>query len=87
MVLFVKDIVTERYHMDKIIGVKTLGNIVKQQRKRLNLTQKSLAGLVGVGNRFIVDLERGKETIEFGKTLQVLKMLGITLTFERIDDE
>lgn len=73
--------------MDKIIGVKTLGNVVKQQRKRLNLTQKSLAGLVGVGNRFIVDLERGKETIEFGKTLQVLKMLGITLTFERIDDE
>jgi y4mF family transcriptional regulator len=87
IVLFVNKIITERDYMDRVTSVKTLGIVVKEQRKRFKLTQKSLAGLVGVGNRFIVDLERGKETIEFGKTLQVLKMLGISISCERISHD
>ena len=83
----VNKIVTERDVMYRVTRVNSLGMLVQQQRKRLKLTQKSLAGLVGVGNRFIVDLERGKETIEFGKTLKVLKMLGIKLTVEDINDD
>jgi y4mF family transcriptional regulator len=73
--------------MNHITTVRDLGGLVKAQRKRLKLNQKALAGLVGVGNRFIVELERGKETIEFGKTLHVLRMLGISLTAESIKDD
>jgi len=38
-----------------------------------------LAAASGTGVRFIVDLERGKETARLGKALHVVKMLGITL--------
>ena len=63
--------------MHKILSIQDLGRFIKDRRKILGLSQKELAGLAGIGNRFIVDLERGKETIEFGKALLVLKMLGI----------
>lgn len=65
--------------MKEIRHVQDVGLLIRQRRKTLGLSQKDLAGLVGVGNRFIVELERGKETIEFGKALLVLKMIGIKL--------
>lgn len=65
--------------MKEIRHIQDVGRLIKQRRKTLGLSQKDLAGLVGVGNRFIVELERGKETIEFGKALLVLKMIGIKL--------
>ena len=33
-----------------------------------------------VGQRFVIDLERGKETCELGKSLRILQTLGITVT-------
>lgn len=71
--------VTVRGLMKEIRHVQDVGHLIKQRRKMLGLSQKDLAGLVGIGNRFIVELERGKETIEFGKALLVLKMIGIKL--------
>ncbi len=56
------------------------GKILKQQRKRLKLTQLEVAGLCGVGNRFIVELEAGKTTIEIGKAFYIAHMLGLKLT-------
>jgi len=51
-------------------------------RKQQGLTQVELAGLSGVGSRFLSELERGKESCELGKTLQILKMLGVELLAE-----
>lgn len=56
-----------------------LGEIIRRVRKSQGLTQPELAAMSGVGVRFIVDLENGKNTIQFGKTLVILRMLGITL--------
>jgi len=56
-----------------------LGRLIRHTRKKLGLTQSQLAAASGTGVRFIVDLERGKETARLGKALRVLKMLGITL--------
>lgn len=55
------------------------GKLLKQQRKRLKLTQLDVAGLCGVGNRFIVELEAGKPTIEIGKAFYIAHMLGLKL--------
>jgi y4mF family transcriptional regulator len=52
---------------------------LRAARKQQGLTQKELAGLCGVGRRFLSELERGKESCELGKTLLVIKMLGIKL--------
>ena len=56
-----------------------IGDLVRETRKRLGVTQKDLALTAGTGLRFVIDLERGKETCELGKSLRILQTLGITL--------
>jgi len=56
-----------------------IGKLIRETRKRLGSTQKDLALTSGTGLRFIVDLEKGKETCEFGKVLTVLNTLGIRM--------
>ena len=57
-----------------------LGKIVRKERKAMGLTQANLALASGTGLRFISDLENGKPTCQLGKTLKVLKALGLSLT-------
>lgn len=44
-----------------------------------DLTQAQLAGLAGVGVRFLSELERGKPSTEIGKILDALAVLGLRL--------
>ena len=60
-----------------------LGELVRAIRKEQGLTQLDLAGLAGLSNRFIIDLERGKETLQMQKALDVLALLGVELTARR----
>ncbi|HXS78289.1 MAG TPA: type II toxin-antitoxin system Y4mF family antitoxin [Terracidiphilus sp.] len=57
-----------------------IGQMIRDTRKKLGVTQKDLALTSGTGLRFVIDLERGKETCEIGKALRVLQTLGIKLT-------
>jgi HTH-type transcriptional regulator / antitoxin HipB len=57
-----------------------IGALVRETRKRLGVTQKDLALTAGTGLRFVIDLEKGKETCELGKSLRILQTLGITVT-------
>lgn len=52
-------------------------NIIKQKRKELNLSQSELAMRVGVGLRFIRDVEQGKESVRLDKLNQVLNYFGL----------
>lgn len=56
-----------------------IGVLVRRLRKEQNLRQDELAGVSGVGVRFIVDLEAGKPTAQIGKVLCVLQMLGCSI--------
>ena len=56
-----------------------IGRTIRDTRKKLGVTQKDLALTSGTGLRFVIDLERGKETCEIGKALTVLQTLGIRL--------
>ena len=62
-----------------------LGDVVRQARKALSLTQPQLALAAGVGVRFIVDLEAGKPTVRLENVLRVLQALGITLAVNGLD--
>ena len=59
--------------------VKEIGTLVRNERKRQNVTQLQLAGLAGTGIRFVSDLENGKGTIQIQKLLDVLNALGLGL--------
>jgi HTH-type transcriptional regulator/antitoxin HipB len=57
-----------------------IGKLIRETRKNLGVTQKDLALTSGTGIRFIIDLEKGKDTCEIGKALKVLNTLGIKIT-------
>jgi HTH-type transcriptional regulator / antitoxin HipB len=57
-----------------------IGKLIRETRKKLGVTQKALALTAGTGLRFIIELEKGKETCEVGKALTVLNTLGIRMT-------
>lgn len=63
----------------RIISVKEIGLLIRDQRKKNGVTQAKAAGLSGVGQRFLSELERGKETIEIGKALRVIYRLGLEI--------
>lgn len=63
----------------KIINASTLGQAIREQRRRLKVTQKDLAMTSGTGLRFIIDLERGKPTCQLGKALEIVRALGLNL--------
>ena len=67
-----------------IRGAGDFGEAIRKARAKEHLTQRQLALSVGAGERFIVDLENGKETVRLGKALQVATALGIkiTMTYE-----
>ena len=59
--------------------VQGIGQIIRESRKRLSVTQKDLALTSGTGLRFIIELEKGKETCQIGKVLTVLQTIGIQI--------
>ena len=60
-----------------------LGEIACAIRKAQGLTQLDLAGIGGLGNRFVIDLEKGKPTIQLQKAMDVLALLGLELVVRK----
>lgn len=59
-----------------------LGAIARAARKKQGLTQLDVAGLAGKSNRFLIDLERGKETLQMQMVIDVLALLGLELVIK-----
>ena len=51
-----------------------IGDYIKQERKRVGLTQEEFAIRSGLGLRFVRELEQGKETVRLDKVNQALAM-------------
>lgn len=64
----------------EIKNTRELGALIRKRRKAIGLTQLDAAGLCGVGERFLSELERGKSTASLGKALQVLHRLGFSVS-------
>lgn len=62
-----------------IQDAQSLGQAIRQQRRRLKVTQRDLAMTSGTGLRFIIDLEKGKPTCQLGKALEIVRALGLKL--------
>jgi len=66
-----------------IINMEDLAKVIRQTRKQQGLTQEDLAGLSGLGRRFISEVEHGKPTAQISKVLLILNVLGISLQVVR----
>lgn len=67
----------------KIKTTSDLGEFVRKFRHSQAMTQADISGLANTGNRFIVELENGKPTIQLQKTLDVLDALGLEMTVQK----
>ena len=67
----------------KIKSVKSVGALVRDQRKERGWSQEELAGKVGVSRLWIGHLEKGKETVEAGLLMKTLRALGLALDVSR----
>lgn len=60
-----------------------MGSLVREYRDFQKMTQADILGLANSGNRFIVDLENGKPTVQFQKVLDVLDALGLEVLIQK----
>ncbi|MDO9014184.1 MAG: transcriptional regulator [Polynucleobacter sp.] len=63
-------------------STRDLGLLLKHFRGTLDLTQADISGLANTGNRFVIELERGKETVQLNKVFDVLEVLGLEMVIQ-----
>ena len=56
-----------------------LGAVIREQRLKLGLDQRSLAQKVGASRKWLIEVENGKPRAEIGLILRTLNALGIEL--------
>ena len=67
--------------MDFIVHTpQDIAFLVKKRRKELGYTQSQVTAFCGGGNSFFSELENGKETLQLGKVMKVINILGLDLT-------
>ena len=71
------------YAPTRISTSAELGRLVKAVRREQQLLQIDVAGLANRGTRFVVDLERGKPTLQLQKVLDLLDLLGLEVVVQR----
>lgn len=59
-----------------------IGAVLRLVRKLQGVRSDDLAGTSGVGPVFVIDVEKGKPTVQLGKVLQVLHEAGILVNLE-----
>ena len=59
-----------------------IGKVVRASRKSQKIRQDDAAGSIGVSENFLGKIERGSETVQWGKLFQVLQGLGIRVTVD-----
>lgn len=54
-----------------------IGKVVRASRKAQKIRQDDAAGSIGVSENFLGKIERGGDSVQWGKLFQVLEGLGI----------
>jgi transcriptional regulator with XRE-family HTH domain len=58
-------------------GMEELGRAIKQVRKLRGITQKELSMRTNTSEKFISNVENGKETAQLGKVLLLIRILDM----------
>ena len=65
--------------MKKLRDISAIGAKIRSIRRAQGVSQETLAGLAGTGQRYISELERGKKTARIREMLKVIDALGAGL--------
>lgn len=67
------------------MNYRKIGEIIKERRKSLNITQPTLAILAGVGLNTLVAVERGNGNPKIQTVLAILDTLGLKIDVQLKD--
>ena len=65
-----------------IDNAAAIGKVVRASRKAQKIRQDDAAGSIGVSENFLGKVERGGESVQWGKLFQVLNGLGIRVVLD-----
>ena len=65
--------------MKTVRDMQSLGKAIRERRRDLGYTQAFLADYAGISASFLSELENGKETIQAGKMMEVIGLLGMDI--------
>lgn len=63
-----------------------LGKVIRAVRKAYGIRQDDAAGSIGVSENFLGKVERGSESVQWGKLFQALDGLGVRLIVDLPED-
>lgn len=63
-----------------------IGKLIRASRKAQNIRQDDAAGSIGVSENFLGKIERGSESVHWGKLFQVLEGLGLRVSIDVPDN-
>jgi len=66
----------------KIETAGELGQLLRDNRMEQQFTLERVSGMTNIGMRFLSELERGKETAQLGKVLQIIHQLGLEVIIQ-----
>jgi DNA-binding XRE family transcriptional regulator len=70
---------TETSRSGRLASAEDFGRLIRRRRRALGMTQLDLALTIDAGERFIVELERGKPSCQLGKALKAASAVGVRL--------
>ncbi|SIR02903.1 helix-turn-helix domain-containing protein [Marinobacterium stanieri] len=68
-----------------IESVQDIGDLVRLLRRSQGLRHDDLGAIAGCSHKYVVDLEKGKETIQTGLMLQLLDEMGLKVMIDLPD--
>jgi len=69
----------EKIPYGNVKNISEMGALVRQHRKSQKIRIEDLSDMAMISARLIGEFERGKETCQIGKVLQILKFLGLEI--------
>ena len=63
--------------------MKEIGQVIRAERKARKLNQSMFAGYCGDGRRYLSGSENENESIEAGRAIVIINLLGFIIRLER----
>jgi len=67
---------------ETISSVEEIANVLKKRRKKMQITQKSLADFCNLSHNGISRIELGQSDVQLSTLLKMSKVLGFTIQLE-----
>ena len=66
----------------KINNPFTLGQVIQQSRMQQGISQRDLAKILGINQKWVWEMEQGKPGVLMDRLFKILKETGVTLSAE-----